>query len=91
MSCLCAALVYPQLRATMAGKLVRFLVADGAHCDKKQPYAEIEVMKMYITLVVAEAGVIRLVRPEGSIIEAGDLLATLKLDDPARVQKVERE
>ena len=78
-----------QLRSTMQGKLVRYLTADGVHVDKDKPYAEIEVMKMYITLTAPEAGVIRTLKPEGSVLEAGDLIATLVLDDPARVQKAE--
>jgi len=78
-----------QLRSTMPGKLVRFLVADGDHVSKDKPYAEIEVMKMYITLAAPEDGVIKTLKPEGSIIEAGDLLASLALDHPERVQKAE--
>lgn len=49
----------------MAGKLVRFVVEDGTHLQKDQPYAEIEVMKMYVTLTAPESGVIRLLKPEG--------------------------
>ena len=33
-----------QLVAASPGKLVRYLVADGAHVNKDQPYLEIEVM-----------------------------------------------
>jgi acetyl-CoA carboxylase/biotin carboxylase 1 len=47
------------------------------------------VMKMYITLVAPEDGVLKQLKPEGSIIEAGDLLASLTLDHPERVQKAE--
>lgn len=114
------------------GKLVRYLVEESAHIEKHQPYAEIEVMKMYLTLTTPEAGSLAItmcvalchsfrlskisfvldlcvklhtascmnmgmlgsihyVRPEGSILEAGDLIATLKLDHPEHVQKVERD
>jgi len=78
-----------QLRSSMPGKLVRFLVPEGAHVSKDKPYAEIEVMKMYISLTAPEDGLLRHAKPEGSIIEAGDLLATLSLDHPERVQKAE--
>ena len=78
-----------QLRSAMQGKLVRFLAADSTHVDKDKPYAEIEVMKMYITLTAPESGIIRTLKPEGSVLEAGELMATLVLDDPARVQKAE--
>lgn len=76
-----------QLKSSMAGKLVRFLVADGTHLAKDAPYAEMEVMKMYVTLKAPESGRIRLVMPEGSILESGDLLATLDLDNPDTVEK----
>ena len=78
-----------QLRTSMPGKLVRYLLPDGAHIQQNKPYAEIEVMKMYITLNSPEDGFVKLLKPEGSIIEAGDLLATLNLDHPERVQKAE--
>ena len=78
-----------QLRSAMQGKLVRYLAADGTHVAKDKPYAEIEVMKMYITLTAPESGIIRTLKPEGSVLEAGDLMAQLVLDDPARVQKAE--
>lgn len=77
-----------QLRSTMQGKLVRYVVADGQHVAKDQPYAELEVMKMYVTLTAPESGVIRTIKIEGAILEAGDLIATLVLDDPDRVRKV---
>ncbi len=44
---------------------------------------------MYITLVAPEDGLLKHLKPEGSIIEAGDLLASLTLDHPERVQKAE--
>lgn len=78
-----------QLRSAMQGKLVHWLVEDGAHVKKGQPVAEVEVMKMYVTTSAPEAGTIRLLKPEGTVMEAGDLIATLQLDDPNCVQKAE--
>eukprot|EP01006_Ploeotia_vitrea_P038946 TRINITY_DN66291_c5_g2_i1.p1 TRINITY_DN66291_c5_g2~~TRINITY_DN66291_c5_g2_i1.p1 ORF type:complete len:1951 (+),score=1116.81 TRINITY_DN66291_c5_g2_i1:135-5855(+) len=42
---------------------------------------------MYVTLQVPESGVIHLLKPAGSILDAGDLLGTLDLDFPERVQQ----
>jgi biotin carboxylase/acetyl-CoA carboxylase carboxyltransferase component/biotin carboxyl carrier protein len=78
-----------KLRAEVSGKLVRYLVEDGSHVDKGQGYAEIEVMKMYMPVLSPEAGVIHHVQPEGSILEAGSLIARMDLDDPSRVFKAE--
>jgi len=78
-----------QMRAQMGGKLLRFLVEDGATIEKNQPYAEIEVMKMNMTLSAQEAGKITLVKPEGSVMEPGDMICTMELADPSKVQKAE--
>ena len=45
-------------------------------------------MKMYMTLTVPEAGVISLAKLEGSVLEPGELIATVRLDDPTKVHKV---
>lgn len=78
-----------QLRSAMQGKLVQWLVQDGAHVNKGQAIAEVEVMKMYVTTTAPEAGVIKIVKPEGTVLEAGDLIAQFVLDDPDCVQKAE--
>jgi acetyl-CoA carboxylase/biotin carboxylase 1 len=44
-------------------------------------------MKMYLPLVAANDGVVQLVKQPGVSIDAGDILATLTLDDPARVKR----
>jgi acetyl-CoA carboxylase / biotin carboxylase 1 len=89
-TCMFAAEYDPsQLRSEMAGKLVRYLVQNGQHVEKNEPYAETEVMKMYVTLRVPEAGAIHLVKPPGTVLETGDLLARLTLDDPSRVAATE--
>ena len=78
------------LRAAMSGKLVRYLVEDGAAVAAGAPYAECEVMKMYMPLLVQEAGVLSWGKPEGSTLEPGDVVATVALDDPSKVRRVER-
>jgi acetyl-CoA carboxylase/biotin carboxylase 1 len=73
------------LRTDVAGKLVKKLVPDGAHLKKGSAYAEIEVMKMFMPLKVEESGVISWCNNEGAALAAGDLLATLELENPENV------
>lgn len=75
-----------KLRAPSPGKLVRYVVEDGDHVDANQPYAEIEVMKMYMPLVVSEAGTVRFLVQAGSAMQNGDVIGILTLDDPSRVK-----
>jgi acetyl-CoA carboxylase/biotin carboxylase 1 len=73
------------LRTDVAGKLVKKLVADGTHVKKGEAYAEIEVMKMFMPLKVEESGIVEWNVIEGAAITAGDLLASLELDNPENV------
>ena len=41
------------LMAPSTGKLIKFLVEDGGHVNAKEPYCEMEVMKMVTTLHVS--------------------------------------
>ena len=75
-----------QLRSPSPGKLVRFLVDSGDHVNAGEPYAEIEVMKMYMPLVAAEDGIVNFVKQPGVTLVPGDILGILTLDDPARVK-----
>jgi acetyl-CoA carboxylase/biotin carboxylase 1 len=75
-----------QLKALSTGKLIRYLVEDGDHLESNAAYAEIEVMKMVMTLLTPAAGVITFELPEGSVLTPGNLIARLKLDDPASVR-----
>lgn len=77
------------LRTNSPGKLVRYLVDNGEHVRAGAPYAEIEVMKMYLSLMTTEAGTIQHLKPQGVVLEAGDPIAKLVLDDPAKIRKVE--
>ncbi|TYZ66264.1 hypothetical protein PybrP1_008196 [[Pythium] brassicae (nom. inval.)] len=78
-----------RLVTNTAGKLARYLVDDGASLRKGLPFAEIEVMKMYMPLLTPEAGVIRLLKSEGAVLAPGDCIATMELDDPTCVKKSE--
>lgn len=42
--------------AMSTGKLVRYLVEDGGHIAADAPYAEVEVMKMMMTLLAPASG-----------------------------------
>ncbi|XP_034934564.1 acetyl-CoA carboxylase isoform X3 [Chelonus insularis] len=77
------------LRSPSAGKLISFLVEDGGHVDAGQAYAEIEVMKMVMTVTASEAGSVFYVKRPGAILEAGTLIAHLELDDPSLITKAQ--
>ncbi|ODV62628.1 acetyl-CoA carboxylase ACC1 [Ascoidea rubescens DSM 1968] len=74
-----------QLRTPSPGKLVKYLVEDGDHLKSGAPYAEVEVMKMVMPLITSEDGIVSLLKQPGSIVNAGDILAILALDDPTKV------
>jgi acetyl-CoA carboxylase/biotin carboxylase 1 len=76
------------LRTDVAGKLVKKLVPNGAHVKKGEPYAEIEVMKMFMPLKVEEAGTVNWCSNEGAALANGDLIAELVLDNPENVSLV---
>jgi hypothetical protein len=58
-----------KLLADTPCKLLRFLVADGSHVDADTPYAEVEVMKMCMPLLLPASGVIHFVMPEGQAMK----------------------
>ncbi|XP_058096705.1 acetyl-CoA carboxylase 1-like [Magnolia sinica] len=70
-------------------KLLRFLVPDGSHVDADEPYAEVEVMKMCMPLLLPASGIIHFLISEGQAMQAGALIARLDLDDPSAVRKAE--
>lgn len=78
-----------QLRTPSPGKLVKFTVENGAHIKKGQPFAEVEVMKMYMPLLAAEDGHVTLIKQPGTTLEAGDILGMLALDDPSKVKSAQ--
>lgn len=41
---------------------------------------------MYMPLLATESGVLKTLKPAGSILSAGDVIASLVLDDPSRVK-----
>ncbi|KAG5900050.1 hypothetical protein JTB14_016026 [Gonioctena quinquepunctata] len=75
------------LRSPTAGKLIGHIVEDGGHVSKGQAYAEIEVMKMVMTLTASESGIVTYVKRPGAVLDAGSIIASLDLDDPSLVTK----
>ncbi|XP_074868764.1 acetyl-CoA carboxylase 2 isoform X2 [Carettochelys insculpta] len=73
------------LRSPSAGKLLKYTVEDGGHIFKGQSFAEIEVMKINMTLVVEESGRICYIKRPGALLEAGCVIARVELDDPTKV------
>ncbi|XP_012718883.2 acetyl-CoA carboxylase isoform X2 [Fundulus heteroclitus] len=77
------------LRSPSAGKLLQYTVEDGGHVFAGEPYAEIEVMKMVMTLTVHQSGCIHFVKRPGAVLEPGCVTARMDLDDPSSILKVE--
>jgi acetyl-CoA carboxylase / biotin carboxylase 1 len=77
------------LRSPSAGKLINLLVEDGAHVAQQQAYAEIEVMKMVMSLHSKEAGTVTFTRRPGAVLDPGSLIGHLELDDPSLVTKAQ--
>ena len=50
-------------------KLLLVLIADGSHVVADTPYAEVEVMKMCMPLLLPASGVIHFVMPEGQAMQ----------------------
>ncbi|KAK5946859.1 acetyl-coenzyme-A carboxylase [Knufia obscura] len=75
-----------QLKTPSPGKLVKFTVENGDHVSAGQPFAEVEVMKMYMPLIASEDGIVQFIKQPGTTLEAGDILGILALDDPSRVK-----
>lgn len=47
------------LRTTSPGKLIKYLFEDGTQIMAGCAYAEVEVMKVYMTLISQESGIIK--------------------------------
>ncbi len=77
-----------QLRSPSPGKLVKYNVKSGDHIKAGETFAELEIMKMYMPLVAQEDGIVELGKQAGTMLEAGDLLGTLTLDDPLRANQI---
>jgi len=77
-----------ELRTDVTGKVVRYLQDNGAEVEIGAPYVEVEAMKMIMPIKATESGKITHNLSPGSVIAAGDLLASLELKDPSKVKKI---
>lgn len=75
-----------QLRTPSPGKLIKYLVENGDHIKAGENFAQIEVMKMVVSLSASEDGTIQLLKQPGATVDGGDILAVLALDDPTKVK-----
>ena len=78
-----------ELVSDVTGKVVRYLQDNGAGVEAGEPYIEVEAMKMIMPIKASESGKITHNLSPGSVINAGDLLASLELKDPSKVKKIE--
>lgn len=77
-----------ELRSDVTGKIVRYLQQDREFVEKGTPFVEVEAMKMIMAMKSTESGEIRHNLSPGSIISAGDLIASLTLKDPSKVKQI---
>eukprot|EP00933_Yihiella_yeosuensis_P029464 TRINITY_DN23109_c0_g1_i1.p1 TRINITY_DN23109_c0_g1~~TRINITY_DN23109_c0_g1_i1.p1 ORF type:complete len:2264 (+),score=566.09 TRINITY_DN23109_c0_g1_i1:79-6870(+) len=78
-----------ELRSEFNGKVIRYLIDDGASVKEGEPYIELEAMKMIMPLKAGATGKLKHLKGAGSIVQAGELLGRLTLDDPSSVQHLE--
>jgi len=77
-----------ELRTDVTGKVVRYLQDNGGDVTAGEPYVEVEAMKMIMPIKATESGKITHNLSPGTVITAGDLLASLALKDPSKVKKI---
>ena len=77
-----------ELRTDVTGKVVRYLQDNGGEVNAGEPFIEVEAMKMIMPLKASESGKITHTVSPGTVISAGDLLASLELKDPSKVKKI---
>eukprot|EP00536_Pseudo-nitzschia_multiseries_P003372 jgi/Psemu1/318156/estExt_fgenesh1_pm.C_520003 len=77
-----------EMRTDVTGKVVRYLQDNGGEVKEGEPYVEVEAMKMIMPLKASESGKVTHTVSPGTVISAGDLLASLELKDPSKVKKI---
>ena len=76
------------IRATSPGKLIQYFPEEGHRVSEGGIVAEIEVMKMVTTICASTNGVISYVKRPGAVLQSGDVIATLELDDSSLITQV---
>jgi acetyl-CoA carboxylase/biotin carboxylase 1 len=79
-----------ELRSEFNGKLVRYLHAEGDDVVVDEPFVELEAMKMIMSIRATASGKIHHCLSPGSVVSAGQLLASLDLADTCEVKTVRR-
>ncbi|CAJ1961615.1 unnamed protein product [Cylindrotheca closterium] len=77
-----------EMRTDVTGKVVRYLQESGSEVNAGEAYVEVEAMKMIMPIKATESGKITHTLSPGSVISAGDLMASLELKDPSKVKKI---
>lgn len=77
-----------EFRTDVTGKVVRYLKDNGEEIKEGDTYVEVEAMKMIMPVKATETGKITNALSPGSVIAAGDLLASIELKDPSKVKKI---
>lgn len=78
------ATVPDELKAPIAGNVVKILVAEGAQIDAGTPLMIIEAMKMQNSIAAPKAGVVSFHVDAGQTVRAGHPLATITGRDSAK-------
>lgn len=78
------------IRAPSSGRIVKLLVEDGSKVHADTAICEIEVMKMYMPIYSQGSGTISFRRQIGSSIQAGDLIASIDLEDKNVLLEVQK-
>lgn len=76
-----------KVMAAVPGRLVRYIIENGAHIGEGGAFAEVEVMKMILPIRVSIAGKLFHRSAAGSTISVGVLLAEIVPDDMSKVYK----
>jgi len=77
-----------EFRTDVSGKVVRYLKENGQEIKAGETFVEVEAMKMIMAVKATETGKITNALSPGSVIGAGDLLASIELKDPSKVKKI---
>ena len=76
--------VIPQLGESISeGEILSWLVADGDTVTVDQILLELETDKTTMELPSPVAGVVRIVKPQGSVVAVGDVVARVEQGDAA--------
>ena len=77
------------LRAPSPGKLLKFVVENGAEVSEGDIYAEIEVMKMVMAIKVSSSGKITFEKKPGTVLANGTIIARLALTENEKIKMPE--